>query len=65
MTELAALTTRARNIFAHLVEAYLETGGPIGSKNLADMLDEKLSPASIRSAMAELEAMGLLYAPHV
>lgn len=65
MTELAALTTRARNIFAHLVEAYFETGGPIGSKNLADMVDEKLSPASIRSAMAELEAMGLLYAPHV
>jgi heat-inducible transcriptional repressor len=65
MTELTALTTRARNIFAHLVGAYLKTGGPIGSKNLADMVDEKLSPASIRSAMAELEAMGLLYAPHV
>lgn len=65
MTELAELTTRARAIFGHIVEAYLETGAPIGSKNLADVLDEKLSPASIRSAMAELEAMGLLYAPHV
>lgn len=65
MTELADLTTRARAIFGHIVEAYLETGAPIGSKNLADVLDEKLSPASIRSAMAELEAMGLLYAPHV
>lgn len=65
MTELAELTVRARAIFGHIVEAYLETGAPIGSKNLADVLDEKLSPASIRSAMAELEAMGLLYAPHV
>jgi len=43
----------------------LATGAPIGPKNLADVLDEKLSPASIRSGMAELEAMGLLYAPHV
>ncbi|MGB0478365.1 MAG: heat-inducible transcriptional repressor HrcA [Parvibaculales bacterium] len=65
ITELAELTVRARAIFGHIVEAYLETGAPIGSKNLADVLDEKLSPASIRSAMAELEAMGLLYAPHV
>lgn len=64
-TELAELTARTRNIFAHIVEAYLATGAPIGSKNLADVLDEKLSPASIRTAMAELEAMGLLYAPHV
>ena len=61
MTELAELTVRARH-FGHIVEAYLETGAPIGSKNLADVLDEKLSPASIRSAMAELEAMGLLCA---
>ena len=52
MTELAELTVRARAIFGHIVEAYLETGAPIGSKNLADVLDEKLSPASIRSAMA-------------
>ena len=65
MTELADLTTRARAIFGHIVEAYLETGSPIGSHNLADVLDEKLSPASIRSTMAELEAMGLLYAPHI
>ncbi|MGI9438391.1 MAG: heat-inducible transcriptional repressor HrcA [Parvibaculales bacterium] len=65
MTELDDLTRRARAIFGHIVETYLETGAPIGSKNLADVLNEKLSPASIRSAMAELEAMGLLYAPHV
>ena len=62
MTELADLTSRARAIFGHIVEAYLKTGAPIGSKNLADVLDEKLSPASIRSAMAELEAIGLLSA---
>lgn len=65
MSELADLTTRARAIFAEIVENYLETGAPLGSKNLAARLDEKLSPASIRATMAELERHGLLYAPHI
>ncbi len=65
MSELADLTIRARAIFAEIVENYLETGAPLGSKNLAARLDEKLSPASIRATMAELERHGLLYAPHV
>lgn len=65
MSPLADLTTRAQTIFAQIVESYLATGHPIGSKQLADMLDEKLSPASIRATMAELERHGLLYAPHV
>lgn len=65
MSDLTDLTERARAIFAEIVENYLETGAPMGSKNLAARLDEKLSPASIRATMAELEQLGLLYAPHV
>lgn len=65
MSNLAELTTRAQTIFAQIVESYLATGQPIGSQQLADMLAEKLSPASIRATMAELEKQGLLYAPHV
>lgn len=65
MSKLAELTTRAQNIFAQIVENYLATGQPIGSKQVAHLLDEALSPASIRSIMAQLEKQGLLYAPHV
>ena len=65
MSHLADLTARAQTIFAQIVESYLSTGQPIGSRQLADMLDEKLSPASIRATMSELEKQGLLYAPHI
>jgi heat-inducible transcriptional repressor len=65
MSNLAELTLRAQTIFAQIVESYLATGQPVGSRQLADMLSEKLSPASIRATMAELEKQGLLYAPHV
>lgn len=65
MSNLADLTDRARLVFSGLVDNYLRTGAPIGSRNLADLLDTKLSPASIRATMAELEQHGLLYAPHV
>lgn len=65
MSNLADLTQRAQNIFAQIVESYLATGQPIGSKQVADLLDGRLSPASIRATMAELENQGLLYAPHI
>lgn len=65
MSDLTELTQRAQNIFAHIVDNYLATGQPIGSQQVADLLDEKLSPASIRTTMAALEHQGLLYAPHV
>lgn len=65
MSELANLTDRARHIFRHVVESYLETGSAIGSLGLSQSLDKKLSPASVRATLAELEAHGLLYAPHV
>lgn len=59
---LPELTTRMRDIFGRVVEAYLERGQPIGSKSLSGAVN--LSPASIRSVLAELEACGLLTHPH-
>jgi heat-inducible transcriptional repressor len=61
---LAALDSRAREIFRELVEAYLETGEPVGSRTLSKRGGLTLSPASIRNTMADLEALGLLDAPH-
>jgi heat-inducible transcriptional repressor len=58
------LGARPREIFRHLVEAYLTTGEPVGSRTLSQRLPHTLSPASIRNTMADLEQMGLLYAPH-
>ena len=55
---------RQREIFRRLVEAYLGTGEPVGSRTLSQRLPMSLSPASIRNVMADLERMGLLYAPH-
>lgn len=58
------LTDRPREVFRHLVEAFLTSGEPVGSRTLSQRLPLTLSPASIRNVMADLEAMGLLYAPH-
>jgi heat-inducible transcriptional repressor len=51
-------------VFRHLVEAFLASGEPVGSRTLSQRLPLTLSPASIRNVMADLETMGLLYAPH-
>ena len=61
---LTDLTTRARDIFRLVVEGYLDSGHPVGSKALAGGGAVNLSPASIRSVLAELEGLGLLAAPH-
>lgn len=61
---LSELDTRARDIFGAVVSAYLDTGLPVGSKALA-LSGTALSPASIRSVMADLTRMGLLHSPHV
>ena len=61
---LAGLGERPREVFRHLVEAFLTSGEPVGSRTLSQRLPLALSPASIRNVMADLEAMGLLYAPH-
>jgi len=58
------LTDRAREIFRLVVEGYLETGTPMGSKALAGPGGVNLSSASIRSVLADLEHLGLLAAPH-
>ena len=59
---IPALTTRMREIFAQVVEAYLDSGQPVGSKYLSDRV--QLSPASIRGVMSQLESQGLLTHPH-
>ncbi|HZF44880.1 MAG TPA: heat-inducible transcriptional repressor HrcA, partial [Sphingomonadaceae bacterium] len=58
------LTMRAREIFRLVVEGYLTSGLPVGSKALAAEGGVSLSPASIRSVLADLESLGLLAAPH-
>lgn len=58
------LTERAREIFRLVVEGYLASGQPVGSKALAAEGAMKLSSASIRSVLHDLEALGLLDAPH-
>jgi heat-inducible transcriptional repressor len=61
---ITELNTRAREIFRMVVEGYLSTGQPVGSKTLAGAGGLNLSPASIRSVLADLESLGLLAAPH-
>jgi heat-inducible transcriptional repressor len=61
MTEL---NERSREIFRMIVDAYVETGEPVGSRTLARRGRLDLSPASIRNVMADLEEAGLLFAPH-
>ncbi|MHA6333573.1 heat-inducible transcriptional repressor HrcA [Qipengyuania sp. CAU 1752] len=58
------MTERARTIFRLVVEGYLDSGQPVGSKALAGESGLDLSPASIRSVLADLESIGLLAAPH-
>ena len=61
---ITELTARAREIFRLVVDGYLATGQPVGSKTLAHNTPLSLSPASIRSVLAELEGLGLLGHPH-
>ncbi|GFE76542.1 MULTISPECIES: heat-inducible transcriptional repressor HrcA [Novosphingobium] len=61
---ITELSDRAREIFRLVVEGYLATGTPVGSKTLAGPGGLKLSSASIRSVLADLESFGLLAAPH-
>src|SRR3954469_5923936 len=61
---IADLNERSREIFRQIVESYLATGEPVGSRNLSRILPMTLSPASVRNVMADLEAAGLIYAPH-
>lgn len=61
---VAELDNRSRKIFKHIVDSYLETGDPLGSRSLSKQLSMNLSPATIRNVMSDLETLGLIYAPH-
>jgi len=61
---VAELNERSREIFRQIVESYLATGEPVGSRNISRILPMTLSPASVRNVMADLEHAGLIYAPH-
>jgi heat-inducible transcriptional repressor len=58
------LNERSKQVFRQIVDSYVETGEPIGSRTVARRLDQTLSPATIRNVMADLEDAGLLYSPH-
>jgi heat-inducible transcriptional repressor len=62
---LANLDARSRDIFRRIVDSYLASGEPLGSRNLSRLLPVSLSPASVRNVMQDLEELGLIYAPHV
>ena len=58
------LDSRKAKILALVIESYIDTGEPIGSKALAEMLGNRFSSATIRNDMAVLTAMGYLEQPH-
>jgi len=62
---LDELNERSREVFRRVVESYLETGEPVGSRTLTRTLTEKVSAATVRNVMQDLEIMGLLDSPHV
>ncbi len=58
------LNQRSRTIFRQIVDTYLLTGEPVGSRTLSQKLNNPLSPASIRNVMSDLENSGLIFSPH-
>ncbi|SHJ03784.1 heat-inducible transcriptional repressor HrcA [Wenxinia saemankumensis] len=63
--DLDSLNDRSREVFRRVVEGYLATGAPVGSRTLTRALSESVSAATIRNVMQDLELMGLLGSPHV
>lgn len=61
---ISELNNRSREIFSTLVDGYIKTGEPVGSRTLSRTPGIDLSPATIRNVMADLEDAGLLYSPH-
>ena len=62
---LDQMNTRSREVFRRVVEGYLDTGDPVGSRSLTRAMSEKISAATIRNVMQDLEFLGLLGSPHV
>lgn len=63
-SELLQLDQRSREIFRQIVDSYLATGEPVGSRNISKLISSSLSPASVRNVMQDLEALGLIQSPH-
>ncbi|MEC8574331.1 MAG: heat-inducible transcriptional repressor HrcA [Pseudomonadota bacterium] len=61
---LKDLNDRSRDVFRAVVESYLENGDPVGSRTLTRSLNEKVSAATVRNVMQDLEYLGLLNSPH-
>ncbi|MEO0402899.1 MAG: heat-inducible transcriptional repressor HrcA [Pseudomonadota bacterium] len=59
------MNTRSREVFRRVVEGYLDTGDPVGSRTLTRDFSESVSAATIRNVMQDLEFMGLLGSPHI
>lgn len=62
---IAEMNDRSREVFRRVVESYLETGDPVGSRTLTRAMSEKVSAATIRNVMQDLEYLGLLDSPHI
>lgn len=62
---LAELNDRSKEVFRRVVEGYLTSGDPVGSRTLTRAMSEKISAATIRNVMQDLEYMGLLDSPHI
>lgn len=65
MSVLSEIDSRSREIFRQIVESYLQTGEPVGSRTLSHDRRIAVSAATIRNVMADLTDLGLLHAPHV
>jgi heat-inducible transcriptional repressor len=62
---IAEMSDRSREVFRRVVEGYLDSGGPVGSRTLTRSMSEKVSAATVRNVMQDLEYLGLLDSPHV
>ena len=62
---LAQMNDRSREVFRRVVEGYLDSGDPVGSRALTRTMSEKVSAATIRNVMQDLEYLGLLDSPHI
>jgi len=62
---LTQMSDRSREVFRRVVEAYLSSGGPVGSRTLTRQMSESISAATIRNVMQDLEYLGVLDSPHV
>jgi heat-inducible transcriptional repressor len=64
-SHLAQLDERSREVFRQIVDGFLASGEPVGSRHISRVLPMTLSPASVRNVMQDLEELGLVYAPHI